>query len=181
MLKKEKKDVDITFFITTKEALNSHLKLMLSLRIDPDYVSAASMALVRFVKSIETNISSAVIINIGKSQTTCVLMHKNMPKASHALNIAALYLLEALSKDNLNFLKEAEKLDLDQIKEKDFPNLFKSAIFLRKEITKIIFSFFDKDSFKKMPLVLTGEIQSFLNLHNFLLSDTVFSYRLENN
>ena len=163
---KTDKGSQLSFFITTKAALKKHLHLVAADDIDPDIVSTIPTALVRFAKSLSEETSSCFIFHFGRSFCSCVLMEKNLPKEAYSINFGSETLLDALTLDSENsstkdLLSKARNMSLSELSSKNTPNFSKIVEQLQNEISKIFLSFFKNEEKKKLPLLLTGQIETF--------------------
>jgi hypothetical protein len=114
----------------------------------------------------------ALIVDLGSSEWTCVLMEKGELKKSHSLGSGTEGLLAALWEDRKKILLPkdvegtAKQIDLQQIKPNLNPCLNAKLCEFRQEIAKVIYSFYRISH--QMPIVFTGHIDAFGHLKEFL-------------
>ncbi|HEU64744.1 MAG: hypothetical protein KR126chlam4_00290 [Candidatus Anoxychlamydiales bacterium] len=162
-----KNESKLKFFITTKEMLNKHLFRLKHINIDPDKVTSTSQALIRFINFYFKDIKSSFLVHIAKSKTTCVLMKDNQPIKTYSIKIGTNKLIEALDDDKVS---KNSKIDVLNLNSKS--KLKTQLNHLKKEIEKS-FIYFCKPLEEKHPMIVTGDINYFTNISEFLLHDKV--------
>ncbi len=169
---RDNQNVGGLLFTVAKEGLKEHLLQFEQLQIDPDAVSTVPSALCCYIKWKFPNLLQAVIIDLGSSETTCVLMEKGKLKKSHTISQGIEHLLSALHQDRKkNLLKKeaaevAQQIDLLLLKPALTPSLSKELTHLRQELAKMYRSFC-RDS--QLPVIFTGRSNAFIHLSEFLI------------
>jgi hypothetical protein len=182
--KKDAARAEALLFTVPKEALKNHLEALSKLQIDPDTVTTSSSALCHFIRWKFPHLLDAILIDLGSSITTCVLMEDGRLKRSHAVNIGIERLLSSLLEDRKRILlkKEiegaAKQIDLLLLKPGLNPSLSLQLNELRQEIAKA-FYLFSKAS--KKEVIFTGRTDAFIHLRQFILefSENEFPLTLE--
>ena len=129
LLKKNNQETEALLFTASKDILKSHLLELQKFTIDPDRVSAYSMALIRYLQWKAPLLKDAFIIDLGFHEWTCALMEKGELKKSYSLLNGMEALLTSLWEDRKKILlpKEiegvAKQIDLLQLKSHFNPNL----------------------------------------------------------
>lgn len=162
-----KKESKLKIFITTKEMLIKHLSRLKHINIDPDRVTSASQALIRFVNFYFKDIRNSFLVHISKSKTTCILMKDSLPVKTYSIKIGTNKLIDANENEKIS-----KNLQIDVLKLSSKSKLKNHLNHLKKEIEKS-FIYFCKSSEEKYPLIITGDINSFLNISEFLQNDKV--------
>ncbi len=106
--KKEKGATEALLFTVPKEALQRHLAHLEKLRIDPDAVSTIPLALCRFARWKFPHLQEALLVDLGSSETTVVLLEKGQLKRAHTIPIGVEALLSALLEDRKKILLKKE-------------------------------------------------------------------------
>lgn len=151
---------DVSFFVTLKESLVTHLEELKKNGIEPDVVSAAVQGLVNFSTLIMKK-NPSFILHLGETKSICVALEDGKPINSYTLPYGV-----------RNFVKIGEKIDLIQDTSLKLTNF-------RDEINKVFHSFSNK---RGGELLITGGILELINLPHFLgpiLSDIVSNIYVE--
>ncbi|NGX35800.1 MAG: hypothetical protein K1000chlam1_00633 [Candidatus Anoxychlamydiales bacterium] len=152
----------LKFFITTKELLKKHLYRLKKLKIDPDQVTSVSSALCRFASHYFKDIKNAYLVHISESKTSCIFMKDNMAEKSSIIKIGLNKLKQVVFENKKN---SNSKIDvLENAKKGELQNILNE---LKQEIERAFSSFIKNDK-DKYPMLITGDIDSFLNLDSFL-------------
>lgn len=174
---KEKDGHQVILLQTPKSKLENHLAHFQKMNIHPDTVSSESMALTRFVHFLAPELTETIIFHLGKQTSFCVLVKENAPLSSHSLSLGVDHFLKSLKLDlekqniPVNLLeKQASHLDLLTLKKKDFPHFYDTILRFKKESSQILLSFGNKEGVKKIPMVLTGYIDLFPQIHEILFA-----------
>jgi hypothetical protein len=155
----------LKFFITTKELLKTHLNRLKNINIDPDYVICSAIALCRFANHYHKNVKNAFLVHISQNKTSCIFMKDNMPEKTSHIKIG----LKRLNSDYFEN-KKPKKTPINVQSLPKTNKLYITLLTLKKEIEKTFISFVNKEK-TKYPLILTGNIDSYINLYNFLLNE----------
>ncbi len=158
---------ELKFFITTKKLLNKHLDKLKHINIDPDRVTTTSQALIRFINHYFQDIKNAFLIHIAKSKTICIFMKANQPQKTFSIKIGTKKLIKAMEDDKIVKNSKIDVLNLS-IKGKLYTTLNQ----LKKEIEKV-FVYFCKSEKEKHPMLVTGDINFFFHICEFLKNDKV--------
>ncbi len=170
--KKEKGDTEALLFTVPREVLKKHLLELEKLEIDPDSVSTVPLALCHFIRWRFPKLLDALIIDLGSSEITCVLMEQGKLKKAHAISEGIETLLAALLEDRKKVLLKqeiegaAKQIDLMLLKPSANPRLMANLNKLRQTIGKILFSFCRKEA---KPVIFTGRTDTFIHLREFLV------------
>lgn len=170
--KKNNGNTQTLLFTTARASLRAHLLEMQKLGIDPDRVSAHSMALVSYMQWRVPSLQNAFLIDLGYNEWTCSFMERGKLKKAHSLPNGTEGLLTSLWEDRKKILlaKEVEgvakQIDLLQLKSHFNPHLSIKINEMRQELTKIIFSFHRISG--QQPVVFLGQIDAFGHLPEFL-------------
>ncbi|NGX34238.1 MAG: hypothetical protein K1060chlam1_00589 [Candidatus Anoxychlamydiales bacterium] len=162
-----KKDSKLKFFITTKEMLNKHLCRLKHINIDPDRVTSVSQALIRFINFYYRDIESSFLIHLAKNKTTCILIKNHQPVKTFSIKIGTNKLIEADKTD-----RQLNNSQIDVLNINSKSKLKTDLTHLKKEIEKV-FIYFCPSKEEKHPLIVTGDLNSFSNLSEFLKNDKV--------
>lgn len=172
---KGKKGTETLLITASKEGLRHHLAELDKLGIDPDAVSTIPSALYHFARWKFPDLAEGYILDIGSYETTCVWIEKGELKKSHSIPIGAETLVAALFEDRKKVLlrKEiegaAKQIDLLLLKPGLNPHLTSVLSELRQEIGKIFYSFSREE---KKPLLVTGRVDTFIHLKEFLVAES---------
>jgi hypothetical protein len=181
LVNKNNKDLEALLFTTSRESLKIHLLELEQLGINPDRVSANSMALIQYIQWKAPSLENAFLVDLGSNEWTCALMEGKRLKKSYSLLSGMEALFTALWEDRKKILlpKEiegvAKQIDLLQLKSHFNPHLSMKINEMRQELTKIIFSFHRIAN--QQPLIFTGNIDGFGHLSEFLtepMKDAIF-------
>ncbi|NGX48426.1 MAG: hypothetical protein K940chlam5_00011 [Candidatus Anoxychlamydiales bacterium] len=162
-----KNESKLKFFITTKELLSKHLSRLKHINIDPDRVTSASQALIRFINFYFKDINSSFLVHVAKSKTTCILMKDNQPIKTYSIKIGTNKLMNSHEEE-----KGSKNSKIDILKLSSKSKLKIQLTHLKKEIEKS-FIYFCKSVEEKHPMIITGDITSFSNISEFLQNDKV--------
>lgn len=159
--KKHANTCDLLFYITTKKALKDHLDILSKTEIDPDFVSSKANGLINFAKNHFPEKAEICLLHIGNTQTTLVHMENSLAKASYFIKVGAEDLLKDQNKtDGIYASIDFSKIPMSQ--HTKLHNAFFS------ELTRGLYSFFEKNKSKKIPLFITGNIGSLKNFDQFI-------------
>lgn len=156
----------------SREGLKSHLAELGKYGIDPDFVSAAPLALSRFVNWKFPKLQNGFIIDLGSVETTCILVVNQELKKSHAIEIGVEALLEAFFEDRKKILlkKEiesaAQELDLLIFRPHVHPHLAHLLAKMRQEISRVFYSFSREE---RVEILFTGRTDCFKHLPQSLI------------
>jgi len=159
----------LKFFITTKELLTKHLSRFSHLSIDPDFVTCQSVALCRFSNHYFNNNKTALLVHIGQNKTSCVFMKDSTAEKTFNIKIGSSKLKSAYLED-----KRSKGSHIDVLTLSKTSKLKTILQELREAIENAFISFVNKEE-KKHPLLLTGDIQNYSNLAEFIQNDKVSS------
>ncbi len=174
--KKEKGCTRALLFTASRECLKKYFAELEKLEIDPDSVSAIPLALCHFARWKFPQFLDALIIDIGSSEVSCILMEQGELKKAHAILGGVEVLLAALLQDRRKILlkKEiegaAKQIDLLLLKPSLNPHLTENLNSLRQEITKVLYSF---SRGEKRAVIFTGRTDAFIHLAEFLTEETI--------
>ncbi len=129
-----KEKVKVTYLFTKKTHIEQLLLTWKHAGFDPDTLSAAPQALIRFCKSLFSELKDAFILHLGKEETTLVLMKNHL-------------------------LEDALSLDFSTQDLKDTPKGSKSS----HPINDILSAISSFPSDKPLPLMITGYQNSFFS------------------
>lgn len=169
--KKEKGSTKALLVTASREAISKHLKDLEQMQIDPDGVSGSPFGLYHFFKWRFPKTSNALVIDLGSSETTCILVENGELKKTHAILGGVESLLGGLLEDRKKILlkKEiegaAKQIDLLLLKSGLNPNLSAKLHELRQEIAKVQYCF----CLGKIPVIFTGRTDAFIHLREFLV------------
>jgi Tfp pilus assembly PilM family ATPase len=160
--KKHATSTDLLFYITTKKALQEHLDLLLEMNVDPDYVSTKASALVSFASHHFPDKQNLCLLHIGTFQTTIVQMEAGKAKSSHFIKIGYNDLLKEYQN---KFDKTATCIDCYKMSTSEQCPVFKS---FSDELSRSLFSFYEKSKSSKNVLFLSGQIQNLKKIEEFI-------------
>ncbi|KPK33205.1 MAG: hypothetical protein AMS24_01805 [Chlamydiae bacterium SM23_39] len=124
------KNIELSFYITTKKSLEEHLKKMEDIKIDPDIVTSISQAQMRFFNFCFPHNNEAFLIHIDYLFTHLTLIENSFPKSTYCIKIGKKDLEE--NSKNLEFFNEVSKFFYSSIeKGKKIP------LMITGDITKI--------------------------------------------
>lgn len=170
--KREKGTTEAILFTVARDALKNHLSELEKIEIDPDSVSTVSLALCHFIRWKFPQLLNAFIIDLGSSETSCVLMQNGELKKAHGISIGIETLLSAFFEDRKRVLlkKEiegaAQQIDLLLLKPGLNPQLSAHLMSLKQEIGKVFYSFCRDE---KYEVIFTGRSDAFIHLQKFLM------------
>ena len=172
-LKQRGDNAEALLFTTPREAIREHLLELAHLKLDPDYVSAVPLALIRYVQWKIPALADAFVIDLGSSEWTCVWMEKGELKKSHSLDGGIESLLSSLWEDRRKILLQkevegfAKQLDVLQLKPNLNPHLSSRLNEMRMDLAKIIFSFHRASGSR--PILFTGRTDAFIHIREWLI------------
>jgi hypothetical protein len=161
--------------LATKEGIGSLLSKLSQIEIEPDVVNITASSLYHFVKWKVPDLNHFFILDIGSELTTCVWVEESVIKKVHYIPIGTEILVEALFNDRKKVLlrKEiesaAKQLDLLLLKNGLNPHLALALQELQQEIQRIFYSFTGEE---KRPVIVTGKLDVFIHLKEFLIGET---------
>ena len=162
-------------FTASREALRDHLLELKKWDIDPDFVSATPLALIRYALWKIPSLKDAFLIDLACSEWTCVWMEKGQLKKAHSIPGGIEKLLHSLWEDRKKVLLEkelegfAKQIDLLQLKPHLSPHLSLQLNEMSQEFGKIIYSFHRVSSAK--PILFTGRTDALGHLREYLIEN----------
>jgi hypothetical protein len=84
-----KPDTLVRYHLTKKSLLQKHISKWDTLAIDPDHVTTTAQALIRFCKSLFSEMSDALILHVGRDETTLVWMKDHFLEYSLSMDFNA--------------------------------------------------------------------------------------------
>lgn len=181
-----KEKTHVTLFTASRAGIREHLEMLEKNHLDPDCITASPLALIHYIKWKMPHLQDAFLVDLGAEEWTCVSMEKGELKKFHSIVGGIESLLEALWEDRKKILfpKEitgiAKQIDLLQLKPSLNSQLSSKLIDMRKELSRIIYSFSCLSGQK--PLFFTGRVDSFGGMQEFLeegLTDSISPNLLE--
>lgn len=157
-----KNESQLKFFITTKDLLTKHLNRLNNFKIDPDYISCCGMALCRFASYFFKETKNAFLVHIGLNKTSCVFMKNAVPDKMYSIKTG---IKDLQTKPSEN--KSSKHTLTDALSTKNSSKLTETLTWLKNEIIKALMSF----TSEKYPLLLTGSLETFINLDQFLKNE----------
>ncbi len=143
IVKQHKEKTEVQLFTTDKKTLKDHLNFLEKINLDPDCVTPSPLALTEYIKWKFPDLQSAFLVHLGLEEWTCVCIQDGEMKKFHSI------------------LGEREGV---------LNPHFSSAIdSMKQELSRAIYSFFHL--YGAMPLVLTGEIDAFGQIEEYLKTD----------
>lgn len=158
---------DLSFYITTKKSINSHLLQLSKTNISPDYLSFQSHGLNRFAELNFPEIKDLFVFHVGKTQTLIAYIKNGFVKSHHLIKIGTSDFNKATGKEN----SENQKIDFSKISTHQSQPLRELTETYKNETAKAFLSFTGPTNTKKFPILLTGHLSNFLAFDNFLLSN----------
>lgn len=171
--KHEKDKTKALIFAISRKTMHEHLDELQKFDIDPDFVSAIPLALVRYIQWKIPSLSDAFIIDIGSEEWTCIWMEDRKLQKAHSTEKGIESLFEALWEDRkkIIFQKEikgiAKQIDLLQLQGHLNPHLSNRLNEMKQSLMKILYSFHRLSGPKS--IIFTGRIDAFGHLKEYLL------------
>ncbi len=154
LTKETNNSFDITFFITTKKALLSHLKDYNFISVDSDIISTKASCLTAFANWYAKNSKDKYVIHFGFDSIYCIYIKDNTIQKAHIINIGSNTLTYCIPNENTS------SIDLTKITKKQSTSLYLSLEKLKNELHKIFLSF-QRETKEKLPLLITGNTSVF--------------------
>lgn len=168
---KTQEGTQLTLLAARKDHIQEHLDKWRSLEIDPEVVSCVPAALTQFSQQFSGSSNPHFIVNLGRVQTTCVLVYQGRLIATQSVQTGINSLFQAFEKDNASEANwdQFSRFDFSQISQKDNPLLHGAIENLRLELTRIIYALSKQYKGEEVREVfLTGEGAPLLNLRQIL-------------
>lgn len=161
---------EISFFITTKKSIANHLELLIKADISPDYLSFQSQALNRFAEYNFPATRNIFLLHMGKSQTIIAYVKNGVVKGHYTLKMGSLELCSAYGKEYSDKNTKNSKIDFSNVFAQNSSPFGTSINVFACEIKKALLSFMPTSNPEKTPILLSGQINSFLGFDEFVLS-----------
>lgn len=173
ILRQEKEKAHVLQFTTLKESIREHIQELAKIKFDPDCVTAAPIALIRYLKWKVPNIRDAFLVDLSSEEWTCLCMENGELRKFISIPGGVERLFASLWEDRkkILFQKEvkaiAKQIDLLQLKPALNPHLFSTLNAMKQDFTKIIYSFCQQTGPK--PIFFTGEQDAFGQMREFFM------------
>ncbi|MBI3211210.1 MAG: hypothetical protein HYZ47_00785 [Simkania negevensis] len=167
---------ELTLFALSKKFLRVFLEKLEKELLDPEWLSSTPMALFRMGEWLAPNYPSLLVIHIGVERTELVLIQQQMIDSHLSLSLGTQDFFSACLEDNPYLTEEKgihqiRQLDLNKLKQEEFPHLFALAEQFKQRIDRAL-CFFTKRS-KELslpPLLFLGDGNLSFTLESLIVS-----------
>lgn len=173
ILKKDSKQASSILFTAQRKAIESHLGILSKWQLDPDLVTGAPIALIRYAQWKMPGLQNAFLVDLGSEEWTCVAMENGEPQKCYSISGGTESLLSALWEDRKksSVSKEiagiAKQIDLLQLQPSLNKQLSLQLHHMKQELARTIYSFFRL--YGQRPLFFTGRLNAFGQMREYLL------------
>jgi type IV pilus assembly protein PilM len=163
---KSNENTQLSLIAARKDHIMQHLEKWDILQIVPEVISCAPIALAFFAKHFSPSENTQFVLNLNKSETTCILVNNGNLLASQSSHNGLTDLIEAFSEDHPNASKEQfANLDFSNISKTNHAKLFTALENWRLDITRLLYSL-SKQLKEDIPVnvLITGDGAAMINL-----------------
>jgi Tfp pilus assembly PilM family ATPase len=186
--KDEKSQASRVQVISTKKAsIFDHIKKMQSYDFEPDILSTAPSALMRFFAHFCPLYHEAILFHIGATSSCAILISHNQLEHCYSFSFGTQILTEAIIKDFPQIeadeaIEKAKNFDLELIIPSEHPNLHHSLFHLQRELNRIIAYFQSKPCSKDVKhFAITGNLFGFSKLKDLISSTMPNTFEIISN
>lgn len=159
-LNQNKQGTSLTFLSIKKDHLKGHLEKFKALQIDPEVVSSVPTALAAFSISCLTKDLECIILHLGASHSSAILVKNGKLIASYSIPEGLNTLIQGLIQDfPLSFLDAQNYLysfPFDSFKTEEYPGLAAAIETFSLAITKVIYALTKQTKTAPSLILLTG-------------------------
>lgn len=150
-----------------KEQVQKHIEEWEEFEIEPEVVSCEPAALAFFSQTFAPSAEPRLLVHVGNSHTTCLLVKEGKPLAVQTSSLGTDAFLDALKHDDI----EANLIEIDMasIEPRHLPFLAELTARWLQEVTRILYSLSKQSKEQEVSeLIFTGDGADLKNLDNLL-------------
>lgn len=166
ILNKSGENTQLSLLAARKDHIAQHLEKWDILQIVPEVISCVPVALSYFSKQFSPVQEAHFVLNLAKTETTCILVNNGLLIASQSSHNGLAELEKAFFEDHPDGSKELfANLDFSTLVKADYPKLFAALETWRMDITRLLYAL-SKSLKEDIPtnVLITGDGAALLNL-----------------
>ena len=162
---------EMSFYITTKKSIEDHLKFLSNIGLEADYLSFQSQALCRYAKCNFPSVTDLFILHIGKNKTVAAHVKNGIIAAHYSIKTGSLQICKIYNRESSEKNRTTTKINFSEISSPKFTELKNLIGTFTSEIKKAFLSFLPANNPQKIPLLITGQANSFIEFDSLIKSD----------
>lgn len=149
---------NLTAYVVRKERMQEHLQGQREISLDPEVVSCIPEAVAAFLRAFLPDTKDAVIIHLGRLETSCILVTDKHLISSYTIDAGCDGFYKALAEDlNVTYEEAKKRVSSDIDLTQGMPPKLSDAVeALQKHILRAVYSM-EKGSIAPTPLLITGD------------------------
>lgn len=161
-LAQNKEGTQLTLVAARKDHVQQHIALWDPLQIEPEVIGCEPAALAAFCKLFLTDENAQLVVHLGKTHTTCVLVKEGQLLAAQAAHTGLNDLIQAFAQERelrpKTLPEQLNAVDFASIDREKTPILYNMLDSWRLEITRVLYALTKQYKGHGMPsILLTGE------------------------